>query len=281
MEFVKLAGPAGVFFIMFALGLNLSIKHFLKVFRDFKNLLIGIICQIIILPFIGLILISLMDNLVPEFQFGVFLLLIMPSAAMSNFATKLVDGNTPLSITLTSFCALLSFITIPLYLNFFSKYVYYDVFELNLFIFSFKTFLFITVPVFLGIFIRRKFPRIIEENIFTLDRIAFALFLFIVFIAIYLEKNNLFNYFNDIGFVVICLLISIILTITIIVNIFVKDISSRRAILIEGMLQNGAMGFVIGSLIYDEAIYLIPIAIYALLQYCALLFYIANIKAKN
>ena len=36
MEFVKLAGPAGVFFIMFALGLNLSIKSFLKVFKKLK-----------------------------------------------------------------------------------------------------------------------------------------------------------------------------------------------------------------------------------------------------
>jgi len=137
------------------------------------------------------------------------------------------------------------------------------------------------VPVFLGIFIRRKFPKIIEENIFTLDRLAFALFLIIVFIAIFMEKDNLMNYFDDIGFVVICLLISIILIITIIVNIFVKDVPSRRAIIIEGMLQNGAMGFVVGSLIYDDVVYLIPIAIYALLQYCALLFYIANIKVKN
>ena len=64
-------------------------------------------------------------------------------------------------------------------------------------------------------------------------------------------------------------------------NIFVKDVASRRAILIEGLLQNGAMGFVIGSLIYSEVVYLIPIAIYALLQYCVLMFYIGNIKIKN
>ena len=47
----------------------------------------------------------------------------MPSAAMSNYATKLVDANVTLSITLTSTCALLSFITVPLYLNLFSKFL--------------------------------------------------------------------------------------------------------------------------------------------------------------
>ena len=59
MEFVKLVGPAGVFFIMFALGLNLTIRNFVKVFKSFENLIVGLICQIIILPVIGLILISL------------------------------------------------------------------------------------------------------------------------------------------------------------------------------------------------------------------------------
>ena len=59
MEFVKLVGPAGVFFIMFALGLNLSVGKFKAVVKDFHLLITGFICQIIILPIIGLIIISL------------------------------------------------------------------------------------------------------------------------------------------------------------------------------------------------------------------------------
>ena len=39
------------------------------------------------------------------------------------------------------------------------------------------------------------------------------------------------------------------------------------------LLQNGAMGFVVGALIFSEIQYLIPITIYALLQYCFLLLY--------
>ena len=280
MEFVKLVGPVGVSFIMFALGLNLSIKKFLKVLKNYKTLLTGLICQIIILPIIGLIAISLIE-LTPEFQFGIFLLVIMPSAAMSNYATKLIDANVPLSITLTSTCALLSFITVPLYLNLFSKYVYANVFELNLFIFSIKTFLFITVPVFLGIFFRQKFPKFFEKRIFIFDKFAFGIFLLIVFIAILIERNSLLNYFDDIGVVVIILISSIFITVFIITKIFINDLSSRRAILIEGLLQNGAMGFVVGSLIYSDVVYLIPIAIYSLLQYCVLIFYIGNINIKD
>ena len=50
---------------------------------------------------------------------------------------------------------------------------------------------------------------------------------------------------------------------------------------IEASLQNGAMGFIIGSLIFSEIIYLVPIVIYALLQYTFLLFYLGNIQIKN
>ena len=83
------------------------------------------------------------------------------------------------------------------------------------------------------------------------------------------------------GVVISIILASIIIVLTILLKLFIPDLKSRRAIFVEGILQNGAMGFVIGSLIYSEVVYLIPIAIYALLQYCVLLFYIGNIKIKN
>jgi len=280
MEFVKLVGPFGVFFIMFALGLNLSIKRFLKVFKNPKNFIVGVLCQIVILPIIGLIVISLLP-MNKEFQIGVFLLLIMPSAAMSNYATRIADGNVPLSICLTSICALFSFITVPIYLNFFSNFLYNQSFDLQLFTFSIKTFLFITMPVFIGIYCREKFSSFFKNLIFTLDRLAFLTFLIIVFIAIYTEKDNLVNYFDDVGVIMSLILILVFASSFLITQIFIDDISSKRAIRIEALLQNGAMGFVVGSLIFSKIQYLVPITIYALLQYCFLLFYLGNMKLKK
>ena len=115
MEFVKNVGPIGMIFIMFSLGLNLTAKDFLEVVKKPRNLIIALICQMIILPVIGIIIISFFP-MQAEFQLGVFLLLILPSAVMSNYATKLVKGNVALSITITSFCALVSFISIPIFL---------------------------------------------------------------------------------------------------------------------------------------------------------------------
>ena len=280
MEFVKLVGPAGVFFIMFALGLNLRLKQLIQVFKYPGNFITGIISQSLVLPIIGLITVSLVD-MSPELTFGVFLLLIMPSAAMSNYATRLVDGNVSLSICLTSFCALFSFITIPLYLNLFSKEIYELPFDINLFSFSIKTFLFITLPVFIGIFCITKFTRFFQKQTIFLDKLAFVIFIIVVLIGIYQERGNLVGYFDDVGIVVIGLLLVVFITVLIITNIFIEDIESKRAVIIEGLLQNGAMGFVVGTFLFNDVAYLVPIALYALLQYAALLFYIGNIKIKK
>ena len=216
-----------------------------------------------------------------EFQIGIILLLVMPSAAMSNYATRIADGNVPLSITLTSLCALISFITVPLYLNIFTKFFNYEDFNLNLFSFALKNFLCITLPVLFGIFCRETFPKFFIKHTLSLDKAAFLIFLTIVFIAIYTEKDNLVSYFDDVGVTMSLILVLVFASSFFITQLFVEDLASKRAVRIEAILQNGAMGFVVGSLIFNEIQYLVPIAIYALLQYCFLLFYLGNINLKN
>ena len=277
MEFVKLVGPFGTIFIMFALGLNLNINDFLKVIKRPNNLIVGLISQLIVLPLIGLILVKAYP-MREEFQLGVFLLLILPSAVMSNYATKLIKGNVALSIILTSICALFSFITIPIFLTLFSIFVFDGNFEVELLSFSLKLFFFMSLPTMIGVLLRSKFPKYIENKTFGLDRAALFLFLFIIIYAIYTERFNLKSYFEDTGgisFIIVFLILISVFTIT---NVFIDDTGSKRAIRIEALLQNGAMGIVVGAQLFDEIAYITPIAIYALIQYIVLMFYIGNIN---
>jgi len=52
MEFVQNIGPFGIIFIMFSLGLNLTVSKFLEVVKKTKTLTVGLICQMLILPLI-------------------------------------------------------------------------------------------------------------------------------------------------------------------------------------------------------------------------------------
>jgi len=280
MEFVKLVGPFGTLFIMFALGLNLSISDFSKVLKKPNNLIVGLISQLIILPFIGLILVKAYP-MKEEFQLGVFLLLTLPSAVMSNYATKLVNGNVALSIILTSLCALFSFISIPLFLSLFSIFIFDGNFELNLLAFSLKLFFFMSLPTCIGVLLRSKYPKYIASKTFGLDRAAFFLFLFIIFYAIYSERFNLRSYFEDTGSISFIIIALILVSSFFITDLFVEDVSSKRTIRIEALLQNGAMGIVVGAQLFNEIAYITPIAIYALIQYIVLMFYIGNINISK
>ena len=280
MEFVKLVGPFGTIFIMFALGLNLTLSDFTKVLKKPNNLIVGLFSQLLILPLIGLLFVKAYP-MREEFQLGVFLLLTLPSAVMSNYATKLVHGNVALSIILTSLCALFSFITIPIFLSLFSIFIFAGNFEVDLLTFSLKLFLFMSFPTFLGVLLRSKYPKYISTKTFALDRAALFLFLFIIFYAIYTERFNLRSYFEDTGgisFIIVFLILVLVFTVT---DLFIEDTGSKRAIRIEALLQNGAMGIVVGAQIFDKIAYITPIAIYALVQYIVLMFYIGNINISK
>ena len=280
MEFVKLVGPFGTIFIMFALGLNLTLSDFTKVLKKPNNLIVGLFSQLLILPLIGLLFVKAYP-MREEFQLGVFLLLTLPSAVMSNYATKLVHGNVALSIILTSLCALFSFITIPIFLSLFSIFIFEGNFEVDLLTFSLKLFLFMSFPTFLGVLLRSKYPKYISTKTFALDRAALFLFLFIIFYAIYTERFNLRSYFEDTGgisFIIVFLILVLVFTVT---DLFIEDTGSKRAIRIEALLQNGAMGIVVGAQIFDKIAYITPIAIYALVQYIVLMFYIGNINISK
>ncbi len=280
MEFVKIIGPFGTIFIMFALGLNLSINDFAQVLKKPNNLIVGLFSQLLILPLIGLILVKAYP-MKEEFQLGVFLLLTLPSAVMSNYATKLVSGNVALSIILTSLCALFSFITIPLFLSLFSIFIYEGNFELSLLSFSLKLFFFMSLPTFLGVLLRSKYPKYISSKTFVLDRAAFFLFLFIIFYAIYTERFNLKSYFEDTGAISFIIIALILISSFAITDLFIEDNSSKKTIRIETLLQNCAMGIVVGAQIFDKVSYVTPIAIYALIQYIVLIFYIGNINISK
>ena len=280
MEFVKTVGPLGMIFIMFSLGLNLSYKDFFEVLKKPRNLIVALICQMIMLPLIGIIIISLFP-MQAEFQLGVFLLLILPSAVMSNYATKLVKGNVALSITITSICGLISFISIPIFLKIYALFFPSVDFDLNLLKFSVRMFLFIALPTFVGILVRGNFRRFSEQNNLKFDRAALALFIIILLVAIFTEQGNLGGYFADAGAIAFVVIISVLTSVYIITNYTIKDVKVKRTIMIEAMLQNGAMGFIVGAQLFHEIEYITPIAIYALVQYVALMFYIGNININK
>ena len=59
MEIAKFIAPIALAIIMFGLGLGLTVKDFLRLVKFPKDFFVGIFCQVILLPLVAFILISI------------------------------------------------------------------------------------------------------------------------------------------------------------------------------------------------------------------------------
>lgn len=105
--------PLAVGIIMLGLGLSLTPADFRRVFEYPRAVLVGLICQTLVLPLICFGLIKAF-GLPPELAVGMMLLAASPGGASANLFSHLARGDVALNITLTAVNSVLSLITLPL-----------------------------------------------------------------------------------------------------------------------------------------------------------------------
>ena len=105
MEIVTTIAPVCLAIIMFGLGLGLTIGDFTRVIKNPRDFLVGFLCQVILLPIIAFILISII-SLPPEIALGVMVIAAAPGGVTSNILTKFADGDVALSVSLTAIVSL-------------------------------------------------------------------------------------------------------------------------------------------------------------------------------
>jgi BASS family bile acid:Na+ symporter len=270
MEIISKLAPFALFYIMLGIGMNTNIENFVKVFKNSKALLIGLTSQIIILPFIGFLFAIFLTN-DPVMKVGIILITSMPSAVSSNYITKLANGNIALSVSLTSVSAILSFITIPFIFIVVSPMIISDstvLRDLNFLKVSIGLIFITTIPVFIGIFINTKFSIFVEKINKFFSYSSLFLFLFIIIRAWISEWSTVIELYKSIGFLLLSLTLVILIIVNILVNVFTLNLQNKRTIIIETLIQNGAMAIIVGELTLGLGSgYMSVAAVYALLQY--------------
>ena len=102
--------------IMFGMGLSLSLRDFAAVFLKPKAIIIGLVCQLILLPLVGFALIGLF-TLEADIAIGIIILAACPGGPTSNLITHLANGDTALSVSMTAVCSFITLLTIPFIIN--------------------------------------------------------------------------------------------------------------------------------------------------------------------
>ena len=260
--------PLSLAFIMFSLGLGLSINDFTRVFFKPRDFLIGLFFQIIVLP-ITAIIIVLFWPLSPELAVGVMILAAAPGGVTSNVLTSYARGNIALSISLTAINSILCVITVPVILIISLSILGYG--SLNegqsLFSVAIQMFLIVTIPVILGVLLSNllSFFEKLAKNI------SIILFVLVLLGAIVSQRENVVNYFAQAGLVMLVLNILMMIIVYFLSKYFKCTKETFRCWLMEVGLQNGTLAIVVANTFFASTVYLIPAAIYSLIMYATAL----------
>ncbi|MGA0057306.1 MAG: bile acid:sodium symporter family protein [Pelagibacteraceae bacterium] len=281
MEIVTKIAPLCLAIIMFSLGLGLTINDFLRVIKYPKNFLVGFICQVILLPIIAFILINLI-TLTPEIALGVMIIAAAPGGVTSNVLTKFANGDVALSVSLTAIVSLISIATVPFIVFHSANFLEIEILkEIAMDSIATKMFFVVTAPVLLGMIIRKLKQDLVIAYESLFQKISIILFL-IVFTAIWVEEwGEIMSFIKTAG------LISIILNITMIIigfyvaKFLVSGIAQRKSISLECGLQNGTLAVYVATQLFDQKVYLVPTAAYALIMFVTSIFFVLLVRKIN
>jgi len=267
--------PLSLVFIMFTLGLGLTINDFKNVIKEPRAFGIGLINQMVLLPLFAFIIIILF-GLTNELAVGMMILACCPGGVTSNVITKLAKGDTALSISYTAVISIATVLTLPLIVGISMQYFMADnIPEINILTLGLTMFLITALPVGIGLLIHSKFRNFTHSFEPKAGKISALLFVVILIGALTSEWNTFITNLSILGPAIITLIM---------VMIFIGYNSSRLfklnkkqaiTVAIESSIQNATVGITIGNLIISQetviSILSLPSAVYGILMYCVCL----------
>ena len=279
MEIVTKIAPIALALIMLALGLGLTGQDFLRVLKQPKDFIVGLICQLILLPVIAFVLIKIFNTPL-ELALGVMIIAAAPGGVTSNVLTKFANGDVALSVSLTAIISLISIISVP-----FIVFMSADLLEISniskeisMIGISMKMFLVVPLPVLLGMVIRKFATNFITSKTQMIQRISIILFV-IVFAAIWVEEwENIMSYIAQAGAITLVLNIVMMIVGYYVAKFLASGVAQRKCISLECGLQNGTLAVFVASQLFSDITFLIPTAAYALIMFLTSIIFVLLVR---
>ena len=274
--------PLALAFIMFALGLGLTGADFLRVIKQPKDFFVGAISQIILLPLIAFILVSIWP-ISPELAIGVMIIAAAPGGVTSNILTSFAKGDVALSVSLTAIISLLCVITVPFIIVTSLSLLGLDNITENISLTSMaiSMFLIVTVPVIIGMVFRKFASNVALKFEPFAKKISMVLFFIVLLGAILAEKDNIVSYFVDAGLITLILNVVMMFVAFYVAQLLGTGNSQKKCIAIECGLQNGTLAIFVGTTLFGGGAYIIPAATYSLIMFVTSLIFVFFIRKTN
>ena len=241
-------------FVMFGVALGIKPRIFIEVFQKPRSVLLGMACQLILLPAFTFLLAVLMGGLIsPMMGLGMILVASCPGGNISNFMSSLSKANIELSVSLTAISTALAVFMTPanfffwgsLYLH--TAQVAADVPTLVIPLWDvFKTiFILLGIPLTLGILFARFLPKVAEKLKKPFQWVSILFFVAMVVLSF---TGNINAFLRCVKYIFVVVLIHNLLALAIgfgVGSAFKVPFRDRRTLTIETGIQNSGLGLVL------------------------------------
>lgn len=240
-------------FVMFGVALGIKPRMFVDVFKKPKSVLLGMLCQLILLPAFtcGLaILMGLAGWISPMMGLGMILVAACPGGNISNFMSSLGKANIELSVSLTAISTALAILMTP-----FNFWLWGNLFLDNAAIAAevpklviplwdvFKTiFILLGIPLTLGILCSQYLPKVANALKKPLQWISIVFFIAMVILSF---SSNMQAFLQCVKYIFIVVLIHNLLALGIgfsVGTVAKVPFRDRRTLTIETGIQNSGLG---------------------------------------
>lgn len=235
--------------VMFGVALGITFEDFKTLLKQPKLVLIGVLCQFVLLPLVTFLLVILIKPQ-PSIALGMFMVAACPGGNISNFMTHLSKGNTALSVSLTAFATFLAVFMTPFNFHFYSDLyqptaqILKEV-QLNSFELIKLVVLILGIPLVLGMTFRYKLPDLASRFSKVLKPISILVFAAIVVIAFSKNMDVFNNYIHHVLAIGISHNFIALLLGFLIAKLFRLSFKNQKTLAIETGIQNSGLGLLL------------------------------------
>ena len=260
--------PLILAFIMFSLGLGLTVGDFRRILGQPRALLVGVVCHFVLLPLVCYLMLQAM-GITGVFAVGFMILAACPTGTTSNLLTYLARGDVALALSFTAVASVATIFTLPLIVtwalgHFLGAARAVDV---PVGLMMGQVAFVLGLPVSLGMAARHRWSHWALRFEPRATRVATVLFALIVVLAVVKNWPLLRDNFTSLA------PFAVLLNVTMLAIGFgvawAARLSYRQSVTlgIETAVQNAALALVIASSVLKDDAMAIPGALYGVLMY--------------
>ena len=275
---VTAALPVTLFCIMFGMGARLTPQDFRQLRRTPGAVACGVISQMILLPLLALLTVSLFE-LPPEIVVGFMILAFSPGGTVSNLFSCFARGNLALSISLTALVSLITPISLPLLSAVVLEWQLSGARDVHLpFAPTFAKLVVVTlIPVALGMLLRHHRPAFCMLHEKWLTGVPTAMLLLVIVAIIRQNWERMPDFLQLTGAPALLLASLALLGGYLLPRALRQSNRDARTVAVETGIQNGGTALLVTGTILNSPAMTIAPAMYGLLMFLPTTAYVIGI----